>query len=93
MGRGVVAGLKSAEPELRRRQLARFLEAVEILPFGLAEARAAAEIRAGLEAVGRAIGPIDTLIAGVAVAASGILVPRNTVEFGRVSGLRVESWY
>jgi len=33
------------------------------LPFGPAEARAAARIRADLERSGRGVGPLDTLIA------------------------------
>jgi len=88
-----VGVLKSIEPERRRSQLESFLEVVEVLPFGRAETRAAAEVRAGLEAGGRGIGPMNTLIAGVALAVGGILVTRNTAEFGRVPGLRVESWY
>ncbi len=88
-----VGVLKSSQPERRRHQLESFLEAVDVVPFGLSEARAAAEIRAGLEAAGRTIGPMDTLIAAVALASGGVLVTRNTAEFDRVPGLRVESWF
>jgi len=88
-----VGVLKSAEPERRRRQLRSFFETVEVLPFGMAEALVAAEIRAGLEVAGQSIGPMDTLVAGAALAVGGVLVTRNEREFGRVPGLRVESWY
>jgi tRNA(fMet)-specific endonuclease VapC len=84
---------KSSDTARRRRQLDSLLEVVTVLPFGLAEARAAAQIRAGLEAAGTPIGPIDTLIAGVARASGSVLVTRNTREFGRVPGLVVENWY
>lgn len=38
------------------------------------------------------IGPIDTLIAGQTLARDLTLVTRNTREFLRVDGLRVENW-
>ena len=84
---------KSSDPTRRRAQLDRMLEVVTVLPFGLAEARAAAGLRAALEATGTPIGPMDTLIAGVALANQATLVSRNTREFRRVPGLVVEDWY
>ncbi|HSL81928.1 MAG TPA: PIN domain-containing protein [Thermoanaerobaculia bacterium] len=64
-----------------------------LLPFGAAEARAAARIRAGLEAQGRTIGPYDILIAATALARGEVLVTHNTEELGRVEGLRLEDWF
>lgn len=84
---------KSSDSTRRRVQLERMLEVATVLPFGLADARAAAKIRAALEAVGTPIGPMDTLIAGVAVANRATLVTRNLREFGRVPGLQVEDWF
>lgn len=84
---------RSSAPERRRAQLDRVLEVVRVLPFGAAEARAAARVRAELEAAGTPIGPMDTLIAGVALASRATLVTRNVREFGRVRGLVVEDWY
>lgn len=66
---------------------------VNVLPFGPREARCAAGVRADLEEVGTPIGPIDTLIAGTALAHGAILVTRNVREFERVPGLRVEDWF
>lgn len=57
------------------------------------EAKAAAALRARLELEGTPIGPMDTLIAGTALAHRGVLVTRNVREFGRVAGLSVEDWY
>jgi tRNA(fMet)-specific endonuclease VapC len=84
---------KSAQPEKRSEQLAAFCRAARVLPFGEQEADAAALVRAGLEAAGRPIGPYDVLIAGTALAAGGVLVTRNTNEFHRVDGLRLQDWY
>lgn len=84
---------KSSAPIRRRAQLDRLLDVVTVLPFGPAEARAAAAISAALEAAGTPIGPLDALIAGVALANRATLVTRNLREFGRVPELAVESWF
>ncbi len=64
----------------------------EVVPFDASDARAAGAVRANLEAVGRPIGPLDTLIAGQALARGLILVTANTQEFVRVEGLHCEDW-
>jgi tRNA(fMet)-specific endonuclease VapC len=64
----------------------------EIVEFDQDDAREAGEVRAVLGARGTPIGPYDVLIAGQAKARELILVTHNTVEFGRVSGLRLEDW-
>lgn len=84
---------KTREATARRRQLDEFAEAVAILPFDRASAEAAAEIRARLEQRGRPIGPLDTLIAGTALAHGTVLVSHNVAEFGRVDGLTVADWF
>ena len=65
---------------------------LEILPFETHDAQRAAEVRAYLQRSGTPIGPIDTLIAGQALARDLTLVTRNTREFLRVPELRVENW-
>ncbi len=84
---------KSSASAKRRRQLDALLQSVQILPFGLEEATAAAVLRANLEREGAPVGPMDTLIAGVALANRGVLVTRNVREFGRIAGLQIENWY
>ena len=66
--------------------------AFEVIPFDAADARAAGEVRANLEVIGRPIGPLDTLIVGQALARGLILVTANTHEFVRVEGLHCEDW-
>ena len=66
--------------------------AFEVVPFDAADARVAGAVRANLEAVGRPIGPLDTLIAGQALARGLILVTANTQAFIRVEGLHCEDW-
>lgn len=69
-----------------------FLSAVEVLPFGDADAKAAAAVRAALRKKGRPIGPYDCLIAGCGLARGLVVVTSNESEFRRISGLRVENW-
>jgi tRNA(fMet)-specific endonuclease VapC len=63
-----------------------------ILDFGPEDARLSAEVRAQLARAGTPIGPLDTLIAGQALARQLRVVSRNSREFSRVSGLGQENW-
>ncbi len=84
---------KSTRPAKRRRQFDELLEAVTVLPFDRPAAAAAAGVRSALEKAGRPIGPLDTLIAGTALAQRATLVTHNTREFKRVSKLALIDWY
>ncbi len=84
---------RSQAPSDLKARLEALLRSLTILPFGEAEARAAARILADLEAAGRPIGPHDLLIAATALAQGATLVTRNVREFRRVKGLLVEDWY
>lgn len=88
-----VGAEKSDRPARHREQIATFARLATLLPFGVAEARAAARLRAQLEAAGRGIGPYDTLIAATALATGATLVTHNTDELARVNGLRLEDWF
>ncbi|MCC6211901.1 MAG: PIN domain-containing protein [Burkholderiales bacterium] len=78
----------------RRRGRRRALNtAVPILGFDAATGRKAAEIRHAMARRGEAIGPLDTLIAGSALAHRATLVTRNVREFARVPGLEIVNWY
>jgi tRNA(fMet)-specific endonuclease VapC len=73
--------------------VAQFLDEYDPLPLDVLAADHAADIAAVLAAVGTPIGPIDTLIAGIARSRGSILVTRNAREFSRVPGLMIEDWY
>lgn len=64
----------------------------DALELGLEDARCAGNIRAVLTRAGTPIGPLDTLIAGQAVARGLTMITRNVREFARVERLRVENW-
>jgi tRNA(fMet)-specific endonuclease VapC len=84
---------KSTAPAKRTQQLQQLLSRVNLLPFDRDAALAAATIRAQLEQQGRPIGPIDVLIAGVAVSLQATIVTHNVGEFSRVAGLSIVDWY
>jgi len=63
-----------------------------ILEFDSEDAREAGELRAWLTLRGTPIGPYDVLIGGQARARNLVLVTRNTDEFRRVPGLKIEDW-
>ena len=83
---------KSEQVEHNLAGLRRFLAPLESLPFDDRAAEEYGLIRADLEWAGTPIGPNDLLIAATARAHDCILVTRNTREFTRIVGLRVESW-
>ncbi len=84
---------KSSNPIKRRRQWRTLLDLITILPFDHSAATHSAKVRAKLEATGQPIGPLDTLIAGTALAHNATLVTHNLREFSRVPGLTVIDWY
>ncbi len=84
---------KSSQPTKRRRQFDIFLAPVSVLPLDRAAARSAAIVRADMEKRGLPIGPLDNLIAGIALANRATLVTRNTKGFSRLRDLLLVDWY
>jgi len=74
------------------RKFEALLKLIPIEPLTLEDASHYAKIRSALENKGLGIGPMDTLIAAQAVRLGATLVTRNTREFSRVPGLKVENW-
>ena len=85
--------LKSRNSALRRKHLSELAAACRILVFDEKCARQAARLQADLEALGCAIGPLDTLIAATVLSHGATLVTHNTREFARVPGLKIEDWF
>ena len=83
---------KSSAPSKTLRLVEAFLRPLIVIEFTSQDAIAYAQIRAKLERAGTPIGPLDTIIAGQAVARNLTLVSNNEREFRRVSGLRMENW-
>ena len=75
---------KSTSPNKRKSQLQEITALVNILPFGIAESRSAAQIRVELEKQGLPIGPYDVLIAATALANNTILITHNQKTMGEL---------
>jgi tRNA(fMet)-specific endonuclease VapC len=82
----LLAGARTARQQALVREL---LDAIPALPLDAHGADCAAEVRRTLERRGTPIGMGDSLIAGIILAAGGILLTRNVEHFRRVPGLRL----
>ena len=81
----LLAGARSARQE---RLIGQLLDALPCLPLDSAAADRAAELRRWLERQGRAVGMADSLVAGIALAARGVLLTRNRQHFDRLDAQR-----
>lgn len=83
---------KSAEKERNATALEEFILPLETADLDKAAAAEYGRVRAALEACGKPIGPLDTLIAAHALSLGAVLVTHNTREFRRVAGLVLADW-
>jgi tRNA(fMet)-specific endonuclease VapC len=85
-----------AEKSQRRAQnlgaIEDFVARLEVLPFGTKAAVHYGQVRAELERAGTPCGPHDMQIGGHARSEGLIVVTNNIREFGRMPGVRVETW-
>lgn len=75
-----------------RARLYEFMAPFAFIDFDLNAARQYGKIRKELKDLGQPIGPMDTLIAAIAMAHGQTLVTNNGKEFGKVPGLKTENW-
>ncbi|MBK1684052.1 type II toxin-antitoxin system VapC family toxin [Rhodoferax fermentans] len=77
---------------LREKRAQRLMDFFGVLPLDAEVSISYGAIRADLRAKGTPIGPNDLWLAAQATAHGLVLVTRNTREFKRVKGLKVEDW-
>ena len=81
----------------RKRAIAEYLKTVvtllPVLNYDEKSARIHAEIRADLQTQGLSLPFVDGQIAAIAIANGLILVTRNTQDFQRIPGIRLENWF
>lgn len=83
---------KHPEPGRIKAVIDDFLRTISVANLPDDIATTYGRLRAELEARGRPIGPLDTIIAAHAISSGAVLVTNNVREFGRVRGLRCEDW-
>jgi tRNA(fMet)-specific endonuclease VapC len=84
--------IRSRNPQRTLALVNRFLDQFRSLPFDDRAAEVYGRIRSRLEEQGALIGPLDLLIAAIAIANGCTLVTHNAREFSRVEGLAWEDW-
>lgn len=77
---------------LREKRAQRLIDFFGVLPLDAEVATSYGAIRADLRAKGTPIGPNDLWLAAHAKLHGLVMVTRNTREFKRVRGLKVEDW-
>lgn len=80
----------SSKPTQNLAAVESFAARVNVLDYGMSSARQFGQLK--LELKGQLIGAYDLMIAAHARSIGLILVTNNKKEFGRVPGLRIESW-
>ena len=83
---------RSKYPDQNRIALLEFLVPFTILDFDQTAASTYGIVRNSLESKGKPIGPMDLLIASIALSRSLILVTNNEKEFNQIKNLRIENW-
>jgi tRNA(fMet)-specific endonuclease VapC len=83
---------KSSKPATNKAALNQFVAPLELVVFDRSATAVYGKLRTTLEKKGQSIGAMDLLIAAHALALNVRLVTHNVREFGRVPGLRVETW-
>lgn len=77
---------------LRDQRAQRLLDFFGLLPLDAEVATRYGTVRADLRRAGTPIGPNDLWLAAQALALGLVMVTRNSREFKRVRGLKVETW-
>jgi predicted nucleic acid-binding protein len=89
-------GVHRARDSVRRARREQFVEAIlerfPVVEFGLPAARAYARLWAELLSIGQPVGRRDLFIAATALAVDYGVLTADIRNFGRIPGLRVETW-
>jgi tRNA(fMet)-specific endonuclease VapC len=85
---------RARDPEkraARASRIAELLDAFQVVPFGLHEARVHARIWAAMSSHGKTIGAHDLIVAATALAGGASVATLNHREFKRVPGLSLDA--
>ena len=82
---------KSQQKEKNMKVVENFAEKIEILSI-LSSLKIYGKEKARLRSIGKIIGDLDLFIGSTAIVNDMIMVTRNTREFERLDGIRIENW-
>jgi tRNA(fMet)-specific endonuclease VapC len=82
---------KSQQKEKNLKVVENFAEKIEILSI-LSSLKIYGKEKARLKSIGKIIGDLDLFIGSTAIVNDMIMVTRNTREFERLDGIRIENW-
>ena len=74
------------------KNLYRFVDIVQAVPFDLECAKLFGTIKSKLRKLGKPTGEMDALIAATAMAYKAVIVTGNRKHFENIEGLKVEIW-
>ena len=83
---------RSSKPEKEKQNIRRILKGQTIISFDRKAADLAGEIDGALVKEGKTIGPIDSMIAGIALSKKTKVLTRNKKDFGNIEGLELEGY-
>ena len=83
---------RSNTPLLEKNKVMAVLKGQTILPFDNNAAEAAGEIDGMLVKEGAAVGPIDCMIAAIALGKKDKLLTRNIKDFRKIKGIIIETY-
>ncbi len=83
---------RSTKPIQERTKIMNLLQGQMIIPFEQNAAEKAGDIDGTLLKAGSAIGPIDSMIGGIALMRKEKVVTRNVKDFSRITGLGIETY-
>jgi len=84
--------VRSTKPDIEKNKIMKILEGQLILRLDNLAAEKAGEIDGGLIKEGKAIGPIDSLIAGIALVRDEKVLTHNVKDFSKIKGLKLETY-
>lgn len=91
-GAELAVGVAKSGSARNRDALEKLLAPLEVLPFDSKAMYACGTLRVQLQARGKPIGALDTLIAAHALTVGTTLVTSNLTEFDQVPSLVCENW-
>lgn len=84
--------MATKKPDDEKQKVIEVISSVNNLELNLESAKAAGEINGILIKKGEMIDPEDCMIAGIAQTNNESILTRNTLHFGRIKGIKIETY-